>query len=90
MSTTYDASAIEVLSGLDPVRRRPSMFTETVRPNHLAQEVIDTALMKPLLAMPGVLTSRSTPTARSKSAMTGVACRSISTPRSRFRVSRSS
>ncbi len=44
MSITYDASAIEVLSGLDPVRRRPSMFTETVRPNHLAQEVIDNSV----------------------------------------------
>lgn len=41
MSGSYDASAIEVLSGLDPVRRRPGMYTDTTRPNHLAQEVID-------------------------------------------------
>jgi topoisomerase-4 subunit B len=41
MHTTYDASAIEVLSGLEPVRKRPGMFTDTTRPNHLAQEVID-------------------------------------------------
>ena len=41
MNTTYDASDIEVLSGLEPVRKRPSMFTDTARPNHLAQEVID-------------------------------------------------
>ncbi len=41
MSGNYDASAIEVLSGLDPVRKRPGMYTDTTRPNHLAQEVID-------------------------------------------------
>jgi len=40
-SNAYDASAIEVLSGLDPVRKRPGMYTDTSRPNHLAQEVID-------------------------------------------------
>jgi topoisomerase-4 subunit B len=44
MSGEYDASAIEVLSGLDPVRKRPGMYTDTVRPNHLAQEVIDNAV----------------------------------------------
>ncbi len=42
--TTYDASAIEVLTGLEPVRRRPGMYTLTERPNHLAQEVIDNAV----------------------------------------------
>ena len=40
----YDASSIEVLSGLEPVRRRPGMYTDTTRPNHLAQEVIDNAV----------------------------------------------
>ncbi|MBK1701138.1 DNA topoisomerase IV subunit B [Thiococcus pfennigii] len=44
MSGNYDASAIEVLSGLDPVRKRPGMYTDTTRPNHLAQEVIDNAV----------------------------------------------
>ncbi len=44
MSGTYDASAIEVLSGLDPVRKRPGMYTDTTRPNHLAQEVIDNSV----------------------------------------------
>lgn len=43
MTTTYDASAIEVLTGLEPVRKRPGMYTQTERPNHLAQEVIDNA-----------------------------------------------
>ncbi len=40
----YNADQIEVLSGLDPVRKRPGMYTETTRPNHLAQEVIDNAV----------------------------------------------
>lgn len=44
MSSNYDAADIEVLSGLDPVRKRPSMYTDTSRPNHLAQEVIDNAV----------------------------------------------
>ncbi|MDA3895753.1 MAG: DNA topoisomerase IV subunit B [Desulfobacteraceae bacterium] len=37
----YNAASVEVLEGLDPVRRRPGMYTDTQRPNHLAQEVID-------------------------------------------------
>ena len=41
MTTTYDSSSIEVLTGLEPVRKRPGMYTTTERPNHLAQEVID-------------------------------------------------
>jgi topoisomerase-4 subunit B len=43
-ANTYDAAAIEVLSGLDPVRKRPGMYTDTTRPNHLAQEVIDNSV----------------------------------------------
>ncbi|MCE8018206.1 DNA topoisomerase IV subunit B [Halomonas sp. MCCC 1A17488] len=42
--TQYSASSIEVLSGLDPVRKRPGMYTDTTRPNHLAQEVIDNSV----------------------------------------------
>ncbi len=41
---SYTAEAIEVLSGLDPVRKRPGMYTDTTRPNHLAQEVIDNSV----------------------------------------------
>jgi len=41
MSQGYDASDIEVLTGLEPVRKRPGMYTDTARPNHLALEVID-------------------------------------------------
>ena len=42
--TEYNADAIEVLTGLDPVRKRPGMYTDTTRPNHLAQEVIDNSV----------------------------------------------
>ncbi len=44
MSDQYTAEAIEVLSGLEPVQRRPGMYTDTTRPNHLAQEVIDNSV----------------------------------------------
>ena len=44
MTPKYDAASIEVLSGLDPVRKRPGMYTDTSRPNHLAQEVIDNSV----------------------------------------------
>jgi topoisomerase-4 subunit B len=42
--TKYTAEDIEVLTGLEPVRKRPGMYTETTRPNHLAQEVIDNSV----------------------------------------------
>ena len=44
MSDNYSASQIEVLTGLEPVRKRPGMYTDTTRPNHLAQEVIDNSV----------------------------------------------
>jgi topoisomerase-4 subunit B len=44
MSSNYRAADIEVLSGLEPVRRRPGMYTDTSRPNHLAHEVIDNSV----------------------------------------------
>jgi topoisomerase-4 subunit B len=43
-NSNYSAEAIEVLQGLEPVRKRPGMYTDTARPNHLAQEVIDNAV----------------------------------------------
>lgn len=43
-STNYTAEHIEVLSGLEPVQRRPGMYTDTTRPNHLLQEVIDNSV----------------------------------------------
>src|SRR4029450_958419 len=50
MSTSYTASDIEVLSGLEPVRRRPGMYTHTSRPHHLAHEVIDNSAREALAA----------------------------------------
>ena len=44
MSQSYTAQDIEVLSGLEPVRRRPGMYTDTSRPNHLAHEVVDNSV----------------------------------------------
>ncbi|MFT5839911.1 MAG: topoisomerase-4 subunit B [Flavobacteriales bacterium] len=44
MSNEYNADAIEVLNGLEPVQRRPGMYTDTTRPNHLSQEVIDNSV----------------------------------------------
>ncbi|MEQ1636544.1 MAG: DNA topoisomerase IV subunit B [Methylococcales bacterium] len=44
MSIEYNAAAIEVLTGLEPVRKRPGMYTDTTRPNHLVQEVVDNSV----------------------------------------------
>jgi len=44
ITENYDAADIEVLTGLDPVRKRPGMYTDTTRPNHLAFEVIDNSV----------------------------------------------
>ena len=44
MAGKYDASDIEVLIGLEPVRKRPGMYTDTTRPNHLVQEVLDNSV----------------------------------------------
>ena len=44
MAREYTAKSIEVLSGLDPVKKRPGMYTETPRPNHLALEVMDNSI----------------------------------------------
>ena len=44
MAGKYSAESIQVLSGLEPVRRRPGMYTDTTRPNHLVQEVVDNSV----------------------------------------------
>lgn len=44
MTNTYTSENIEVLSGLEPVRKRPGMYTDTTRPNHLIQEVVDNSV----------------------------------------------
>ena len=56
MSNTYNADAIEVLTGLDPVRKRPGMYTDTTRPNHLVQEVIDNSVDEALAGFASNLT----------------------------------
>src|SRR5260370_1534819 len=48
MTTTYASSAIEVLTGREPVPKRPGMYTQNERPNHLAQEVIDNSPDQPI------------------------------------------
>ena len=53
MNATYDAASIEVLAGLDPVRKRPGMYTDTARPNHLAQEVIDNSVDEAIAGQAG-------------------------------------
>ncbi len=44
MAKSYSAESIQVLSGLEPVRKRPGMYTDTARPNHLVQEVVDNSV----------------------------------------------
>ncbi len=44
MDNKYNASSIEVLTGLDPVRKRPGMYTDTQNPNHIVQEVVDNSI----------------------------------------------
>lgn len=56
MSENYNASEIEVLTGLDPVRKRPGMYTDTTRPNHLAQEVIDNSVDEALAGFASEIT----------------------------------
>ena len=56
MSNNYNADAIEVLTGLDPVRKRPGMYTDTTRPNHLIQEVIDNSVDEALAGFARQLT----------------------------------
>ena len=80
MSKSYSASDIEVLSGLEPVRRRPGMYTDTSRPNHLAHEVIDNSVDE---AMAGHCKSIAVVLYKDGSLevvpTTGAACRSTST-----------
>ncbi len=76
----YTAQSLEVLSGLDPVRRRPGMYTDTTRPNHLAQEVIDNAVDEALAVMPTKLPSPFIKMVHSQSKTMVVACLSIFTP----------
>ena len=72
MSKSYDAKDIEVLSGLEPVRRRPGMYTDTARPNHLAHEVVDNSVDEALAGhCKKIEVTLFKPTARSRSADDG-------------------
>lgn len=53
MKNNYDAASIEVLTGLEPVKKRPGMYTDTSRPNHLAQEVIDNSVDEAIAGFAG-------------------------------------
>ena len=53
MSKDYSAESIQVLSGLEPVRRRPGMYTDTTHPNHLVQEVVDNSVDEALAGFAG-------------------------------------
>ena len=55
MNAVYDAASIEVLAGLDPVRKRPGMYTDTARPNHLAQEVVDNSVDEAIVGQAALL-----------------------------------
>ena len=81
-NSTYTADAIEVLSGLDPVRKRPGMYTDTTRPNHLAQEVIDNSVDE---ALAGHARNVQVILHTDQSLeVIGVACRSIFTQKKAF------
>ena len=69
MSSSYNSDAIEVLTGLEPVRKRPGMYTQTERPNHLAQEVIDNSVDEAIAGLKMV---------QSRSKMMAVVCQLIS------------
>lgn len=77
--TQYTAQSLEVLSGLDPVRRRPGMYTDTSRPNHLAQEVIDNAVDEALAVMPTKSVSRFIKMVHCQLKIMAVVCQSIFT-----------
>ncbi len=53
MAKNYDAADIEVLTGLEPVRKRPGMYTDTTRPNHLIQEVVDNSVDEAIIGQAG-------------------------------------
>ncbi len=76
--TQYSASSIEVLAGLEPVRKRPGMYTDTSRPNHLIQEVIDNSVDEALGGYAKRSPCACSRMVVSRSVMTGAACPSTS------------
>jgi topoisomerase-4 subunit B len=87
MSSRYNAADIEVLSGLDPVKRRPGMYTDTTRPNHLAQEVIDNAVDEALAGHARSIEVTLYVDGSCEVSTMAAACRSTSIPTKAFRAS---
>ena len=83
---SYQADSIEVLEGLDPVRKRPGMYTDTTRPNHLAQEVIDNSVDEALEGHATEIESLSAKMDPCPWEITAGACRLISTRKKRCQV----
>jgi topoisomerase-4 subunit B len=77
--SSYNADAIEVLTGLEPVRRRPGMYTDTTRPNHMGQEVIDNSVDEALAGHAKRVEVILMPISHWKLSMTAAACPSTFT-----------
>ena len=84
MASSYTASDIEVLSGLDPVRRRPGMYTDTTRPNHLAHEVVDNSVDEALAGYCDRIDVTCSRTGPARSRTTAAACPSTSIPKEKI------
>ena len=80
MSNKYRAEDIEVLTGLEPVKRRPGMYTDTARPNHLAMEVIDNSVDEALAGHAGQVSVIVFEDGSVEVLDDGRVCRSIFTP----------
>ena len=83
MAQSYTASDIEVLKGLEPVRRRPGMYTDTRSPNHLVHEVVDNSVDEALVGHCKNIGVTLHKDGSVTSTTTAAACRSTSTRRRR-------
>ena len=84
MTESYRAADIEVLSGLEPVRRRPGMYTDTSRPNHLAHEVVDNSVDEAIAGHAKKIDVFCFKTDRCRLRTTAAGCRSTSTQKRRY------
>lgn len=82
--SSYNADSIEVLSGLEPVRRRPGMYTDTTRPNHLGQEVIDNSVDEALAGHASRVEVILYPDQSLEVIMMGAVCRWTFTPKKAY------
>ena len=88
MTTNYSAQEITVLKDLEPVQIRPGMYTDTTRPNHLAQEVIDNSVDEALAGFATKVEVISTLINPLKSLIMVAGCQLISIQRKAFLVSK--